>query len=117
METICKDKFLILKTIKNFILDLEKILLTFPKKDMLSRQYIYEDSLGLLELIIKANYETDSSFKHKYQIEAMSKVSKLDFYLERAYKLGYINEKQCSSKKEVLLRVNKMIFAWCRNEE
>ncbi len=116
-KTTNNEKFLIVKNIKNFILGLEKILLTFPKKDIVSRGLIYNDSLELLELVIKANYETDIELKHNYQIAALAKINKIDFYLERAFKLKYISEKQCLSKIEQLLKINKMIYAWSRNEK
>ncbi len=67
MDAINKDKFLILKSVKGFILGLEKILLTFPKKDILSRQQMYDDSLQLLELILKANYENNKVIKKSYR--------------------------------------------------
>lgn len=99
MEKITNnEKFLIIKNIKSFILGLEKILLTFPKKDLISRSLVYNDSLELLELVVKANYENNIDLKHNYQIAALAKINKIDFYLERAYKLKYISEKQCLSK-------------------
>ena len=116
MSLLNNDKFLIIKNIKNFIIGLEKILVTFPKKDILTRNLIYSDSLELLELVYKANYENDASLKHSYQIAAIARINKIDFYLERAYKFKYISEKQCLSKTEELLRINKMIYAWCIND-
>ncbi len=76
---------------------------------------IYNDSLELLELIIKANYEQEKSVKQTYQIAALAKINKIDFYLERAYKLKYISEKQCLNKTNELIKINKMLFAWCNN--
>lgn len=111
------EKFLIIKNIKSFILGLEKILLTFPKKDLISRSLVYNDSLDLLELVVKANYETNIDNKHDYQIAALAKINKIDFYLERAYKLKYISEKQLLNKTGELLKINKMIYVWCRNEK
>ena len=87
------DKFLIIKNIKSFILGLEKLIQTFPKKDMITRNMIYKDSLYLLETVEKANYEPRSEARKTYQIEALAKVSRIDFYLERAYKFKYISEK------------------------
>ena len=116
MEDLKKNKFLILKDIKKFILSLEQLLLTFPKKDILTRNMVYNDSLELLEIIIKANYETGLNRKKEYKIEALARVNKIDFYLERAYFLKYISEKQCMNKSKELLNINKMIYAWCKNE-
>lgn len=87
MENLNKSRFQILKSIKVFILGLEKLLVTFPKKDILTRDRMYSDALDLLEVVIKANYESNTIMKHTYQIEALGKVNRLDFYLERAYKL------------------------------
>lgn len=109
------EKFLLVKYVKKFIIELEKIILTFPKKDIISRNMIYNDSLELLELIIKANYEQEKSVKQIYQIAALAKINKIDFYLERAYKLKYISEKQCLNKTNELIKINKMLFAWCNN--
>ena len=76
---------------------------------------IYNDSLELLEFIIKANYENQEDMKHMYQIEALAKINKIDFYIERAYKLKYISEKQCTLKSAELIKLNKMIYMWCKN--
>ena len=86
------DRFLIVKNIKSFIISLENILVTIPKKDFLSRELIYEESLMLLDSVIKANYEPDKEKKKDFQIEALAKVNMLDFCIERAYKLKYISE-------------------------
>lgn len=115
MDNTNREKFQILNMIKKFILSLEKIVLTFPKKDIINRNMIYNDALTLLELVYKANYEKDINMKHKYQIEALAKVNKIDFYLERAYKLKYISEKQCIRKSEELISINKMLYSWCNN--
>ena len=117
MEDLNKDKFLILKRIKKFILSLENLLVTFPKKDILTRDMIYSDSLELLEIIFKANYESNSEKRKDFKILALAKVNKLDFYIERAYHLKYISEKQCKSKSQELLEINKMIYTWCKNDE
>ena len=114
-DNLNKERFLILNSTKQFILSLEKIIITFPKKDIITRDMMYQDTLSLLELIYKANYETCDATKHQFQIEALAKVNKIDFYLERAYKLKYISEKQCSGKSQELIKLNKMLYNWCRN--
>ena len=111
------DKFLIIKNIKIFILSLEKLLITFPKKDMFSKNMVYQDALDILELVTKANYENRIDYKKTYQIEALSKINKIDFYLERAYKFRYISERQCINAISDLEKINKMINTWCKNEK
>ena len=55
MPQLNNDKFLIIKNIKNYIIGLESLLVTFPKKDMFSKNMVYNDALDLLELVTKAN--------------------------------------------------------------
>ncbi len=69
-----------------------------------------------MEIIYKANYEENVSLKHNYKIEALAKVNKIDFYLERAYKLKYISQKQCQDKSQELIKINKMLYGWLENE-
>ena len=109
------DKFLIIKYLKKFIISIEAIIMTFPKKDIINRNMIYNDLLEVLELIIMANYEVNKDVKHNYQIKAIAKINKIDFYLERAYKLKYISEKQVINKSNELLKINKMLYKWCSN--
>ncbi len=114
-EIIKREKFYILNSVKNFIFDMEKLVITFPKKDFISRNLLYNDALNLLEIIYKANYEKDINKKHNYQIEALAKVNKIDFYIERAYKLKYISEQQCIKNCNKLDRINRMLYSWCNN--
>ena len=110
------DKFLIIKNIKNFILGLEKLLVTFPKKDIFTKNMVYVDALDVLELVTKANYENRIDIKRTYQIDALAKINKIDFYLERAYKFKYISERQCMNAIRDLEKINKMLYSWCNNE-
>lgn len=112
-----KDKFKILVYIKEFIIDLENIIQVMPKKDMFTRNMIYQDALDILELVNKANYEKRIDIKKNYQIEALAKINKIDFYLERAYKLEYLSEKQIRKASKRLDQLNRMIYAWCNNEK
>lgn len=46
-----------MKNVKNFILGLENLLVTFPKKDTFSKDRVYNEALELIEYITLANYE------------------------------------------------------------
>lgn len=116
MEQLKNERFLIMKNVKNFILGLENLLVTFPKKDTFSKDRVYNEALELIEYITLANYEKRKDMKTTYQIMALGKINKLDFYLERAYKLKYISERQLTTKANELAKINKMIYAWCKNE-
>ena len=92
------------------------MLVNFPKKDFMNRETIYKESLKLLELVYIANELDDLKLKRNIQVELLSKINMLDFYLERAYKRKYINEKQCLMKSGELEQISKMIYKWIQNE-
>ena len=79
MEQLKNEKFLIIKNVKKFILGLESLLVTFPKKDTFSKDRVYNDALELIEYITLANYEKRKDMKVTYQIKALDKINKLTF--------------------------------------
>ncbi len=110
------EKFLIVKNIKKFILGLEVILVNFPKKEFLTKDMVYKDALRALELVYRANDTEDIKLKRDIQVEILAKINMLDFYIERAYKKKYINEKQALAKSNELEQITKMIFKWIKSE-
>lgn len=108
------ERFNIVKNIKKFILELEVLLVNFPKKEFLTKDMIYKDALKVLELVYIANDTSDLSKRKDIQIMILAKINMLDFYLERAYKKRYINEKQCTSKSHELEQITKMIYGWIK---
>ena len=110
------EKFIIIKNIKKFIMDLENILVNFPKKEFLTKDMIYNDALKILELVYTANEVKDLNERRKLQISILVKLNMLDFYMERAYKKKYINEKQCLNKTNEISVINKMVYKWIQNE-
>ena len=109
------EKFLIVKNVKKFILDLEKLLVNFPRKEFLTKDMVYKDALRCLELIYIANNYEEGEKRRDIQIQIVAKINMLDFYLERAYKKRYISEKQCISKSNELEVITKMIYKWIQN--
>lgn len=106
------DKFLIVKYTKQFILSLDEIVINYPNKEMVIKNRLYSDSLDILEYIYQANIEDNEEDKKKYQTQILSKISMLDFYLEKSYKKKYISEKLCQKKSNELLKLSKMVFQW-----
>lgn len=89
------NDFLIVKNMKQFIMSLDDIIVNYPRKENVIKDRLFNDSLDILYLIYKANYSKD---RRNIQIEILSKISMLDFYLERSLKNKYISEKQCLKK-------------------
>ena len=47
------EKFLIIKNIKKFILDIEKILVNFPNKDYFNKDMFYKEALSVFLKSVK----------------------------------------------------------------
>ena len=110
------DKFLIVKNMKEFIMSLDSIVINLPRKDFYMRDRFYEDTYDILELMYKANYSVDEDTKKDIQLNILSKISMLDFYLEKCFKNKYISEKQCCNKSNQLLKITKMVYGWINHE-
>ena len=50
-------------------------------------------------------------------MKLLSKISMLDFYLERSYLNKYISEKVFQNKCNQLNRITKMIYGWIKENE
>ena len=97
---------------KQFILSLDEIIINYPNKEMVIKNRLHSDSLDILEYIYLANIEEERDRKIGYQNKVLSKISMLDFYLEKSYKKKYISEKLCHKKSDELLKISKMVYRW-----
>lgn len=69
-------------------------------------------SLDILEMIYIANIDNNKELK----IKILSKLSMLDFYLERSYKNNIISEKVLKKYSNKLASITKLIYGWLRSE-
>lgn len=100
------NNFKIELKLKDFILDLDGILINFPKREYILKDKIEKTSLDILELIFLVNNTLDKS----YLDIILSKISMLDFYLEKSYKKKYISKKLLERKIYELTTITKMIY-------
>ena len=111
------SEVLIVKNMKQFIQSIDNLVVNYPRKELVIKNRLFEDSLDILELIYLANYHKDISERRKVQMQILSKISMLDFYLERSYLNKYISEKVFQNKVNQLNRIVKMIYGWIKNNE
>lgn len=104
------EKLIFATKIKKFIFDSEKMIQNIPRYDFYNRDKFRNDITEILRLIYFANITEDKALKKQYQLDILARLSMIDFYLERAYVLKYISEKQLfnyTSKLEELIRITK----------
>ena len=111
------ERFLIVKKTKRFLMELERIISSFPNRDHVAKNRIVEDGFVLLENIYMMNSMKEDSDLRIYQLQILTKINMLDFYLERAFKLRYISEERCLSLCNSLTEINKMVVAWMLNRD
>ena len=84
-----KDRFLIVKNIKEFIFSIDKLVINLPRRELVIRDKLLSESMCLLEIVYIAN----GSKSKDEMLRILSKISMLDFYLEYLHKKGVISEK------------------------
>lgn len=107
------DRFLVVKYMKSFICDIDNMVVNFPRKDFVIKNKIISDSLDILELIYLGNSIEDNK---EIKLKILSKLSMIDFYLERSYKNKVISEKVFNKKSNELANITKLIYGWIRSE-
>lgn len=112
-----EDKFKLVTKIKTFILESEKILENVPRYDFYNRDKFRDDITEVLHLVYLANTITNIEDKKKYQQDIFSRLSMIDFYLERAYVYKYISEKQLYNYSKKLEEIIKMTKGWMNSNE
>ena len=106
------DRFLVVRHVKEFIYSIDEMVINFPRKDFVIKNRIINDSLDILELIYLANIDNDNMLKNKI----LSKLSMLDFYLERSYKNNIISEKVLKKYSNKIANITRLIYGWLRSE-
>ena len=106
------DKFLIVKYLKIFILNLDDMIINLPRKELYMKDKLLDTSLEILYSIYEANYINDKTLKKQKQIKILSQIHLLDFYIERLYEKKYISEKICLKKSNELSKISKMVYKW-----
>ena len=112
-----EEKFKIASNIKKFILESEKMLENIPRHDFYNRDKFKNDVTELLKLVYLANLIDEKITKKQYQLDICARISMLDFYLERAYILKYISEKQLYNYTKRLEIILKMTKGWIKSCE
>jgi len=107
------DRFLVVRHVKEFIYSIDEMVVNFPRKDFVIKNRIINDSLDIVELIYLVN-SNDLNKELRYKI--LSKLSMIDFYLEKSYKNNIISEKILKKYSNKLANITKLIYGWLRSE-
>lgn len=110
-----EDKFKLASLVKKLILESDTLLSNIPKHDYYNKNKIKDDITNILYLIYLANNIEDTNSRLKYQYDILARISMIDFYLERAYLLKYISQKQLYNYTKKLEVIIKMTKGWIKS--
>ena len=89
-----EEKFQVINFIRKLILEVDKELSNFPKKDIELKNRIRKNSYDILELAYEANTTSDIENKKALLEKIIAKVKILDFLLNLCYDKMIINNKK-----------------------
>lgn len=89
-----EEKFKIINYIRELIINIDKNLENFPKKDIELKNGLRNNSYDLLEIAYKANCTTSAEKKKEFLEEIGAKIKITDFLLNLCYDKQIINSKR-----------------------
>ena len=110
-----EDRFKLVSLVKKLILESDTLLSNIPKHDYYNKFKIKDDITNILYLIYLANNIENKEKRLDYQYSILANLSRIDFYLERAYLLKYISQKQLFNYTKKLETIIKMTKGWIKS--
>ncbi len=108
-----RDKLLIITKVKKSIDYIEKVVINFPRTEIILKNKIIESYYDLLELVYRANIYQDIN----YMKEIVIKVRMIEYYIKVSLNKQILSFKKYEIIGNHLLELNKMINAWIKYEK
>ena len=97
---------------------INKILLNYPKKEVVLKNNIERDCYEIVELIFAYNINNTDRIREKNLKDLLIKVSMLDFYMRVSFDKKIISKHQYEVLGRFIIEIRKMIYGVKkRNEE
>lgn len=112
-----KEQFKVIDFIRKLILNIDKNLDNFPKKDIEIKNRIRNASYDLLELSYEANAINNTSLKQELLNKCIAKVKIIDFLINLSYDKEILNSKRYLKFGESMDEIIKYIVGWKKSIE
>ena len=109
-----EEKFKIIQFIRDFIIQTDKELDNFPRKDIEIKNRIRNNSFELLELSYRANETSLISNKIEMLEESIAKIKTIDFLLNLSYEKQIISNKKYLKLGTRLDDIVKYMTGWLK---
>lgn len=110
-----EEKFQVINFIRKLILEVDKELSNFPKKDIELKNRIRKNSYDILELAYEANTTSDIENKKALLEKIIAKVKILDFLLNLCYDKMIVNNKKYIKLGERMDDIIKYTVGWIKS--
>lgn len=107
-----KEKFVVINCIRELIVNIDKYLVNFPKKDIEIKQQISTISKEMLLLAYEANASENKEKRKDIQEKVISRLKYLDFLINLCYDKQIINGKRYLKFGESIDYILKYANGW-----
>ena len=107
-----KENFKVINFIRELIINIDKNLDNFPKKDIEIKNRIRNSTYDLLEMAYEANTSEDNKEKNKLLDKCIAKIKIIDFLLNLSYDKQIINNKRYLKFGEAIDEIIKYLIGW-----
>lgn len=109
-----KEKFKVINFIRELLVNIDKNLDNFPKKDIEIKNRIRNESYDLLELAYKANVSSNVNYKKSLLENLIAKIKVIDFLLNLCYEKEIINSKRYIKFGDKMDDILKYTLGWIK---
>ncbi len=106
------EKFKIINLIKDLIINIEKNLVNFPKKEIELKHQLRNDAYQLLLIMYEANVTKNQERRAELQEKSIAYVKHIDFLINLCYDKKIINEKKYLKFGDSLDTIIRYIMGW-----
>ena len=110
-----KEKFVVIENIRQLIVNVDKYLVNFPKKDIELKQQISITSKEMLLIAYEANVSDNKEKRRDLQEKLISRLKYIDFLINLCYDKEIINGKRYLKFGENIDYILKYTNGWRKN--
>ena len=110
-----EEKFKLIQYIRELIINIDKNLYNFPKKDIELKNRIRTNSYDLLELVYEANSTREKERKLEILDKTIAKLKVIDFLINMCFDKQIINNKRYLKFGERIDDISKFTIGWIKS--
>lgn len=110
-----EEKFRVIQYIRELIINIDKNLDNFPKKDIELKNRIRTNSYDLLELVYEANSTREKERKLEILDKTIAKLKVIDFLINMCFDKQIINNKRYLKFGERIDDISKFTIGWIKS--